>query len=111
MPGALAHFRLGELAERKHELGEKLPRKAPEEVRLILVMIDTAHQNGVARFVDRHARIMPCRDVVAAEKGTSLQQVAKLRVAVATHAWVRCATRGILCHEVVDDVAVELFLY
>src|SRR5690606_7338199 len=104
LASALSDLTLGQLAEWKHEQGQEVRWEPPEEVRLILRMIDAPQENRPAIRVHGHPGVVPRSDCVATEHRAPLHQVAKLRVAIAPYTRIRCSAGGVLADEIVDDV-------
>src|SRR5207237_6304832 len=97
-----ARLGLRPVADGKEHAPNDIPVNAPQEVRLIFPRVETA----VQRAVD-DPRVVPGGDPSRVDSVGLVEQIAKLREGVASHAWNRRTTARVLVHEIADDVAPE----
>src|SRR5207245_1292298 len=108
-PRVFADRLLGPIADGEDGARELRLGQREQKVRLILRGIGAApEQMASARAVALDARVVAGRDGVGAEAARPLDERRKLQVAVAARARQRRAARGVLAHEIRDDVIVEL---
>ena len=99
----LAHFALGERAERKHRARDLLLRKPPEEVALVLPLVCGAGDCETAIALDDSRVVARCKLVEADFPLGKLWQHPELHVAVADDAGIRSPPRRAFAAEVVED--------
>ena len=106
-----AHLVLFEPAHREARPGELRAIEREEEVGLVLLRVDAAPQHvAPARLVPAGARVVSGRDGLGVEPPRALHERRELQLAVAVHAGDGRPARGVLAHEVHDDLGLELLL-
>ena len=90
------------VADGQQQPAHDITRDAPQEVRLVLGVIQSTIQVAVDG-----ARVVTRRDPVALERLGLAHQVAELRERVAAHAGNRRAAAAVLVHEILHHVAPE----
>ena len=103
LAGDRAHLRLGELAEREPQPGERGGRERGERVRLVLRRVGRRAQQPVGRA----ARVVARGEVGGAERVRQREHGVEADVAVAAHAGVRRVPRRVLGDPRLDHAGPE----
>src|ERR1700753_3404852 len=102
--GLLADFHLGGVAQREHGVGELVPGQHRQHIGLVFAHVHAAPQPTVL-----DAGVVAGADGVEAQSHRPVEDGGDLDLLVAADAGVGGAARGVLGHEVFDDVGVEAF--
>src|SRR5262245_35579621 len=102
------YLRLGERTNGKDRPGELILGQRKQEVRLVLVRIETSpeEESSVLRLLD--TRVVPSCQMLGPEPSRAVQERRELHIAVAVRAGNWRAPRAVLAHEIRDHRVREL---
>ncbi len=99
LPGQLPDFLLGEVSQRKQDLGEELALDAEQEVALVLRAIPSAVETAVFQ-----PRVVPSCHRVGRDRCCKLEEMAEFQILVAENTGARRAATPVFRNEVVDQL-------